>query len=152
MREGGIDLVLVDYLQLVGPDAKGRSRNDELGEVSAGMKAMSLELNAAVVVLSQLSRECKKERRLPRLSDLRESGSIEQDADVVMFLSWPTWLSEFQENGRPNTRMRKLDVQKQRNGPTREFDISWEGKYQRFADLEVDRDDDRYWWQEHDED
>ncbi len=138
---GGLDLVVVDYLQLLGPDTRGRSRNDELTEVSAGLKAMCLELDCAVMALSQLSRDCEKERRVPRLSDLRDSGSIEQDGDVVIFLSWPIWLPEFQENGRPNKGLRRVDVAKQRNGQARWFDVAWAGPFQRFADLERNREE-----------
>ena len=142
---GGLDFIAVDYIQLIAPDARGRSRNDEITEISGGLKAMCLELDCSVVALSQLSRDSEKERRLPRLSDLRDSGSLEQDADVVIFLSWPTWLTDFQIEGRPNKNLRRVDVAKQRNGPARWFDVSWSGAYQRFADLERDRDGEQWW-------
>ena len=147
-RVGGLDFIAVDYIQLIAPDTRGRSRNDEITEVSAGLKAMCLELNCSLVALSQLSRDSEKERRLPRLSDLRDSGSLEQDADVVIFLSWPTWLADFQSDGRPNKNLRRVDVAKQRNGPARWFDVAWSGAYQRFADLERDRDDTPWWTEE----
>ena len=140
MKEGGLDLVVVDYLQLVGADTKGQNRNGEITEISRGLRALTNELNCATLVLSQLNRSCEIERRAPRLSDLRDSGAIEQDADVVLFLDWPYWAPEFQQypasKEHPNKRLRRFDVAKQRNGPKGFFDVAWSGEFQRFADLE----------------
>ena len=79
-------LIVVDYLQLISGDAKAMSRENQISDISRGLKAMAKELDVPVIVLSQLNRDSEKERRDPRLSDLRESGAIEQDADVVMLL------------------------------------------------------------------
>ena len=150
-RIGALDLIVVDYLQLLSPDMRGRNRNDELSGISAGLKALAMELDCSVMVLSQLNRDSEKERRMPRLSDLRDSGSIEQDADVVLLMSWPYWLPQYVEAGKPNKKLRRLDVAKQRNGPVGWFDVSWEGAYQRFAELERDRDEaggKEYWQRE----
>ena len=81
-----LDFVVVDYLQLISTESRVLSRENQISEISRGLKAMAKELNVPVLVLSQLNRDSEKERRDPRLSDLRESGAIEQDADVVMLL------------------------------------------------------------------
>ena len=81
-----LHLIVVDYLQLISGDAKAMSRENQISDISRGLKAMAKELDVPVIVLSQLNRDSEKERRDPRLSDLRESGAIEQDADVVMLL------------------------------------------------------------------
>ena len=79
-------MIVIDYLQLISGDARTQSRENQISEISRGLKAMAKELDVPVIVLSQLNRDSEKERRDPRLSDLRESGSIEQDADIVMLL------------------------------------------------------------------
>ena len=81
-----LHLIVVDYLQLISGDSKAMSRENQISDISRGLKAMAKELDVPVIVLSQLNRDSEKERRDPRLSDLRESGAIEQDADVVMLL------------------------------------------------------------------
>jgi len=80
------DVILVDYLQLVQGETRRGSRNDDVGAVSRGLKALAMELSVPVIALSQLSRDCEKQGREPELSDLRDSGELEQDADVVLFL------------------------------------------------------------------
>lgn len=112
-----LGLVVVDYLQLIsGTDSKA-PREQQIAEISRGLKAMAKELNVPLLVLSQLNRESEKERRQPRLSDLRESGSIEQDADLVLLLSRRVSDESVQENVADLSIVRDLIVAKQRNGP-----------------------------------
>ena len=82
----GVGLVVVDYLQLLNPDTKQNSREREVAEMSRAMKQLALDCDCPVLLLSQLNRQVEESDRAPRLSDLRESGAIEQDADIVMFL------------------------------------------------------------------
>lgn len=109
-------MVVIDYLQLLsGTDSKV-PREQQIAEISRGCKAMAKELGVPVVVLAQLNRESEKEKRQPRMSDLRESGSIEQDADVVLLLSKPRNYDE-QEDMAADAVARDLIIAKQRNGP-----------------------------------
>jgi replicative DNA helicase len=114
MLEKGLDIIFVDYLQLMHGSTQ-ESRNLEVGEISQGLKNIAKELNVPVVALSQLSRAIEQRQgRRPQLSDLRESGSIEQDADVVMFIDREeTWNPETENKG-----IAELIVAKHRNGPT----------------------------------
>ncbi len=128
-----LGLIVVDYLQLVAGMDNRASRENQISEISRGMKAMAKELNVPVLVLSQLNRESEKEKREPRMSDLRESGAIEQDADVVMLLHRPR--NEDQEENQRSDEIEKirLIVAKQRNGPTGVIDLAFLRKYTRFA-------------------
>ncbi|MDR0444877.1 MAG: replicative DNA helicase [Puniceicoccales bacterium] len=111
-----LGLIIIDYLQLIsGSDARA-PREQQIAEISRGIKAMAKELSIPVVVLSQLNRDSEKERRQPRLSDLRESGSIEQDADVVLLLARRRDADELEELSN-DTVIRELIIAKQRNGP-----------------------------------
>ncbi|WOO41185.1 replicative DNA helicase [Rubellicoccus peritrichatus] len=112
----GLGLVIVDYLQLVAGTDPRVPREQQIAEISRGMKGMAKELNIPVIVLGQLNRESEKEKRQPRISDLRESGSIEQDADIVLLLSKP---KENRENEDMTLEVvpRDLIIAKQRNGP-----------------------------------
>ena len=119
---GGLGLIIVDYLQLVsGTDPKA-NREQQVAEISRGMKAMAKELHVPVIVLSQLNRASEKENRVPRLSDLRESGSIEQDADVVLMLARP---KEADEKFQTAADSADLIVAKQRNGPVGEIKLTF---------------------------
>jgi len=146
----GLDLIVVDYLQLLKAGYRCSSRNEEIGEVSRGLKALAQELRVPVIVLSQLNRECEREKRWPRLSDLRDSGSVEQDADLVLFIVWPIWMREWAgttpEAQREARGKRVLYVAKQRNGDTGKIEVSWSGAYQRFAALEASREGPASWW------
>lgn len=123
LRErGGLGMVVVDYLQLVsGTDAKA-PREQQVAEISRGLKALAKELHVPVIVLSQLNRASEKENRLPRLSDLRESGSIEQDADVVLMLARP---KDADEKFQTAADAADLIVAKQRNGPVGEIKLTF---------------------------
>jgi replicative DNA helicase len=126
--------IFIDYLQLIGARGFARkSRNEEVSTVSAGLKAMAKELRIPVVVLSQLSRASEmKGQRKPRLSDLRDSGSIEQDADVVCLLRRPCMLSRDEDGGDPTLAV--VEVAKHRNGPTGKICLNFEKEFTRFED------------------
>ena len=127
----GAQLIIVDYLQLVGVDRRRNStRAEEVGEISRGLKKMALELDIPVIALSQLNRSIESDNnRLPRLSDLRESGSIEADSDVVVFI-----YREDQEAAREGLLPCKLYVGKNRSGPYGKFDICFDRHHCRFED------------------
>jgi len=128
----GLGLVVIDYLQLIYGGGRSESRQQEVSEISRRLKALARELNVPVIALSQLSRagESKAENpRAPRLSDLRESGSIEQDADIVMFL--------YNEdgNGDEHTAILNVDIAKHRNGPTTDFKLQFAKDFNKFFDF-----------------
>ena len=133
-RRDGLGLVIVDYLQLVSGATRGRyaNRNEEVGATSRGLKAMARTLDVPVIVLSQLTRASEKEDRRPQLSDLRESGAIEQDADVVMFIHRP---NAFKVGASTEDRAEsEVVVAKQRNGPTESVRFVFFGPYTRFEE------------------
>lgn len=113
----GLGLIIIDYLQLVAVSDSRIPREQQISEISRGIKAMAKELNLPVIVAAQLNRESEKEKRQPRLSDLRESGAIEQDADLVLLISRKKDFDEQQEVV-ANVVPRDLIVAKQRNGST----------------------------------
>jgi replicative DNA helicase len=131
---GKLDLVIVDYLQMVQGRGRAETRQQEVSEISRSLKALARELDIPVMALSQLSREVdKRESHLPVLSDLRESGSIEQDADVVLMLhrDWEYTANE------ENKYKAILKVAKQRNGPTGTVNLVFEMDYSRFENAET---------------
>lgn len=134
-----LGLVVVDYLQLIRGTDNRVQREQQIADISRGMKGMAKELNIPVVVLSQLNRESEKENRDPRLSDLRESGSIEQDADVVFLLHRPKKRDDDEsvgEGGLPgDVEHIKLIIAKQRNGPVGEVDLSFVRRYTRYENF-----------------
>jgi replicative DNA helicase len=116
---GGLDLIVIDYLQLMSGMGSGRHSNrvQEISDISRGLKSLAKDLNIPIIAMSQLNREVEKEaKRRPRLADLRESGSIEQDADVVLFI----WREELRERKEENIGQAELIIGKQRNGPVGE--------------------------------
>jgi replicative DNA helicase len=134
-----LGLVVIDYLQLIrGTDSRA-PREQQIADISRGVKGMAKELNIPVLVLSQLNRESEKENRNPRLSDLRESGSIEQDADVVLLLHRAKKSDDdeaIDEGGMPGeVEHIKLIIAKQRNGPVGEVDLSFVRRYTRFENF-----------------
>ena len=144
-HQHGVELVVVDYLQLVRPGRSRDSRAVEVAEISAGLKALARELEIPVIAVAQLNRAVEKEGRRPRMSDLRESGAIEQDADVVMLLHRPE-LSEGDEfaSGPADSEGRggpqaDLIVAKQRNGPTDTCRLVFRKRYLRFESAAAQR-------------
>jgi len=127
-----IQLVLVDYLQLVRGMRRGDSRQQEISEISQGLKALAKELSVPVIAVSQLSRAVEsREGHRPKLSDLRESGAIEQDADVVILL----FREEYYNPTEENKGIAEIIIAKQRNGPTGSINLTFLKEYTRFADL-----------------
>ena len=134
-KRHGIRLIMIDYLQLLNSrEGAGEGRQLETTKISAGIKAMAKELNVPVIVLSQLSRnaEQRDKEAKPRLSDLRDSGSIEQDADVVMLLRRPCKYPGSKDHDQPNLAI--VDVAKNRNGATAEVNLNFDGNITRFSD------------------
>ena len=131
-RHGGLGLIVVDYLQLVRPDGRSDSRVEQVGQISRGLKILARELDIPVVAVSQLSRAVESRHPpVPMLSDLRESGQLEQDADVVMFVYREEYYDQESE------RLGEADIifAKHRNGPIGKVTLSFLPKYPRFASL-----------------
>lgn len=127
-----LGLVVIDYLQLISGTDSRVPREQQIAEISRGVKGMAKELKVPVIVLSQLNRESEKDKRDPRMSDLRESGSIEQDADVVLLLHRPK-ADDKDENFRSDDVERiKMILAKQRNGPTGAIDLAFQRRFTRF--------------------
>ncbi len=132
--EHGLDVIIIDYLQLMtgGVGRSQESRQQEVSEISRSLKGLARELNVPVVTLSQLSRavESRPDKR-PMLSDLRESGAIEQDADVVMFI----YRDEYYNKDSEFKKQAEIIIAKQRNGPVGTVNLAWLGEYTKFANL-----------------
>ena len=129
--EQGLDLVMIDYLQLMESDSKNESRQQEISKISRSLKILAKELDCPVVALSQLSRapEQRADHR-PVLSDLRESGAIEQDADIVMFL----YRDEYYHSDSERKDLAEIIIAKNRHGETGSVELVWMGSIQRFGD------------------
>ena len=137
MSEQGLDMIVVDYLQLMSSGRRNDNRVQEIAEISRGLKGLARELNVPVIALSQLSRavETRSDHR-PMLSDLRESGSIEQDADLVMFI----YREEKYDEETDKRGIAEIILAKHRNGPVGSINLRFFEQTARFADLEVHRD------------
>jgi len=133
--EQNLNLIFIDYMQLMHPGGRFENRTQEISYISRSLKELAKELKIPVVGISQLSRAPERGRRepLPQLSDLRESGAIEQDADVVIFIYRPEFYHPDDENLRG---IAKINIAKQRNGPTGLVNLAFIREYARFADIE----------------
>ena len=130
--EKGLDLIIIDYLQLMSTDGRNDSRQQEVSEISRALKLMARELNVPVIALSQLSRKVEdRTDKRPMLSDLRESGAIEQDADVVMFL----YREDYYKPDTENKGVTEVIIAKQRNGPTGTVKLAWLPDFMLFKNL-----------------
>ena len=158
-RQRGLDVLVIDYVQLMTGAKRTDNRVQEITEITTGLKALAKELNVPIIALSQLSRQVEnRDDKRPQLSDLRESGSIEQDADVVLFVfreeyylgkaepkpgteEWFKWEADLKEvQGRAD-----VIIAKQRHGPTGTVPLAFQGEFTRFADLALeDRIPERY--------
>ncbi len=128
--EQGLDMIIIDYLQLMSGSKKAESRQNEVSEISRSLKAIARELSVPILALSQLNRKAEERSdHRPQLSDLRESGAIEQDADVVMFID-----RERNENEEANKAT--VIIAKQRNGPIGDVNLMWLPKYTQFKDMD----------------
>ena len=148
-RQHGLDALFVDYLQLVRPAGRADSRVLEVSEITQGLKAIAKELEIPVIALSQLSRQVEnREDKRPQLADLRESGSIEQDADVVMFVFREEYyherlkpadddpaIDEWMTKGERIRNKAEAIIGKQRHGPIGTVELMFDGRFTRFADL-----------------
>jgi replicative DNA helicase len=135
-RDKGLAMMVVDYLQLITGRGRFGNRQEEVSSISRGLKGLAKELQIPVLVLSQLTRAPERDERGPQLSDLRESGAIEQDADVVMFIYRPHW-SKFEAS--PEERdQAEIQVAKQRNGPTDKVRFVFRSRLTRFEEAAPD--------------
>lgn len=132
-REHNVGVIMIDYLQLMSGSGKRDSRQQEISEISRSLKVLARELEVPVIALSQLSRavEQRPDHR-PMLSDLRESGAIEQDADVVMFI----YRDDYYHNDTDKKGISEIIIAKQRNGPTGTIELAWLPQYTQFANIE----------------
>ncbi len=131
--EKGLDCIIIDYLQLMSGSGRIESRQQEISEISRSLKGIARELNVPVIALSQLSRavEQRPDKR-PMMSDLRESGAIEQDADVIMFI----YRDDYYHEDTEKKNISEIIIGKQRNGPIGTVELAWMPEYTRFGNLE----------------
>jgi len=136
-REHDIGLILVDYLQLMQVPGNSENRATQIGEISRGLKALAKELKVPVIALSQLNRALEQRpNKRPVMADLRESGSIEQDADMILFI----YRDEvYHPEDSPDKGLAEIIIGKYRNGATGEFKLHFEGEFLRFRDYIEDR-------------
>jgi replicative DNA helicase len=143
--ENEVGLVIVDYLQLMRSPAYSDNRVQEISDISRSLKALARELEVPVIALSQLSRASEQRggERKPILSDLRDSGAIEQDADIVLFIHRSEMYEQVDKEGNSNEGKAELIVAKHRNGPTGHIDLYFHKQFTRFASLS-DREEPEY--------
>ncbi len=136
-NEHGLDLLIVDYLQLMHPTSSkaSDSMTQQVTEISRSLKLLAREIDVPVLALSQLSRAVEQRGGRPRLSDLRDSGSIEQDADVVMFIHREDKMNRDEESDRPN--IAEIMIEKHRNGPVGKAELYFDAQHVRFLNLDT---------------
>ncbi len=139
-RLKNLGLVIIDYLQLMSSGSRVENRVQEISQITRSLKVMAKELNVPVICLSQLSRAAEQRQgHRPMLSDLRESGSIEQDADIVLFLFREDYYKEGEEEANKN--LATCIIAKNRHGETADVQLGWQGEYTRFSNVEMYRDE-----------
>lgn len=132
-HDQGLDMIIIDYLQLMSGSGRSESRQQEISEISRSLKALARELHVPVLALSQLSRQVEQRPdHRPMLSDLRESGAIEQDADVVMFI----YRDDYYNKDTEKKGIAEIIIAKQRNGPIGTVDLVWLADYTKFANID----------------
>jgi replicative DNA helicase len=137
-QERGLGMILIDYLQLIQGDGKADNRQQEVSEISRSLKALARELEVPVIALSQLSRSVEQRQdKRPMMSDIRESGSIEQDADIVAFL----YRDDYYDKETENKNIIEIIIAKQRNGPVGTVQLAFAKEYSKFVNLERRYDD-----------
>ncbi|EFR92392.1 replicative DNA helicase, partial [Listeria innocua FSL S4-378] len=138
-QETGLGMIVIDYLQLIaGSGRGGENRQQEVSEISRSLKALARELEVPVIALSQLSRSVEQRQdKRPMMSDIRESGSIEQDADIVAFL----YREDYYDREGENDGTIEIIIAKQRNGPVGDVKLAFVKEYNKFVNLEVRYDD-----------
>ena len=136
-NEKKIDLIIIDYIQMMTADEGGDNRQQEVSQISRYLKQLAREMKCPVIVLSQLSRAVEQRQgdKRPILSDLRESGAIEQDADIVMFLFREDYYNRNKDNYEPNNKCEVL-LAKQRMGETGKVELGWQPKYTKFVNIQ----------------
>ena len=136
-KEAGLSLIVIDYLQLIEPDNPRDPRQEQVARIARRLKMMARELEVPVLCLAQLNRQAEASRdNRPRLNHLRESGAIEQDADVVMFVHREEYYQSTEEDKERVKGKAEIIVAKQRNGPTNDVELLWQQDYTRFVNLE----------------
>ncbi len=139
-RLKNLGLVIIDYLQLMSSGSRIENRVQEISQITRSLKVMAKELNVPVICLSQLSRAAEQRQgHRPMLSDLRESGSIEQDADIVLFLFREDYYKDGEEE--TNKNLATCIIAKNRHGETADVQLGWQGEYTRFSNVEMYRDE-----------
>ena len=139
-REGSLGLIVIDYLQLIQPDSASDPRQEQVAKMARRLKVLARELKTPILCLSQLNRQTESSGdHRPKLSHLRESGAIEQDADVVMFVH----RESYYKKGTPEAAEIENDaviiIEKQRNGPTGDVELNWERDFTRFSNRAPER-------------
>ena len=138
-RMGGLNLIVIDYLQLIEPDNSRDPRQEQVAKIARRLKGLAREMKVPVLCLSQLNRQAEDSKdHKPKLSHLRESGAIEQDADVVMFVHREEYYHRGEERAQ-YAGQAEIIIAKQRNGPVGEVPLTWEADYTRFMDRAPDR-------------
>ena len=139
-REGSLGLIVIDYLQLIQPDNSNDARQEQVAKIARRLKGLARELKAPILCLSQLNRQAEDSRdHRPKLSHLRESGAIEQDADVVMFVHRESYFRKGDPEAEDIQHEAQIIIEKQRNGPTGDVDLHWRREFTRFENPAQER-------------